>query len=135
MEIEPDENSHPFGDPIYSYTRKQALADGMQVDVSETAREAGIRFPTFITRTVYDGYVAVPPGVAGQDEAGRLWDVIWMLRMAIQKTAPGQDRIRFKLYVRNDNRRPRLVELLAACGPMDIDDPVPAITVMTREDD
>jgi hypothetical protein len=135
MEIDPPDNSHPFGPPIYSYTRKQALADGMQVDVSATAREAGIRFPTFLTRTVYDSYVVVPPGVTCQDEAGRLWDVLHMLRCAIRQTPGNPDRLRFQLYIRNDNRRPRLVELLAACGPMDIDDPEPAITVMTREDD
>ena len=66
----------PFGEVIYSYTRKQAIADGVQVDVSTTAKEAGIRFPVFITRTTFDAYVTVPPNVTGQDEAGRLWDII-----------------------------------------------------------
>jgi hypothetical protein len=59
---------------IYAYTRKQAVEDGEQVDVSTTAAEAGIRFPVFLTRRVFDAYVAVPPNVTGQDEAGRLWD-------------------------------------------------------------
>ncbi len=35
---------------IYAYTRKQAIEDGEQVDVSTTAAEAGIRFPVFLTR-------------------------------------------------------------------------------------
>ena len=70
-----NENS-PFGNVIYAYTRKQAIADGVQVDVSSTAKEAGIRFPVFITRTAFDSYVTVPPNVTGQDEAGRIWDVI-----------------------------------------------------------
>jgi hypothetical protein len=61
---------------IYTYTRKQALADGVQVDVTTTAREAGITFPVFLTRAVWDKYVEVPAGVAAQDEAGRLWDII-----------------------------------------------------------
>jgi hypothetical protein len=69
-------NNHPFGEIIYAYTRKQAIADGVQVDISTTAQEAGIRFPVFITRTAFDAYVTVPPDVTGQDEAGRLWDVI-----------------------------------------------------------
>ena len=34
---------------IYAYTRKQALADGAQIEVTKTAQEAGIKFPTFIT--------------------------------------------------------------------------------------
>jgi hypothetical protein len=70
-----NENS-PFGEIIYSYTRAQAVADGVQVEVTKTAQEAGIRFPVFITRTAFDAYVTVPPDVTGQDEAGRLWDVI-----------------------------------------------------------
>ena len=39
---------------IYAYTRKQAIEDGEQVDVSNTAAEAGIRFPVFLTRRVFD---------------------------------------------------------------------------------
>ncbi len=74
---------------IYAYTRKQAIADGVQVDVSTVANEAGIRFPVFITRTVFDAYVALPPNVSGQDEAGRLWDVVWIIRFGILRTRPG----------------------------------------------
>ena len=36
-------------DLIYSYTRAQALADGVLVDVSQMASEAGFRYPTAIT--------------------------------------------------------------------------------------
>jgi hypothetical protein len=63
-------NESPFGEIIYAYTRKQAVADGVQVDVSQTAREAGIRFPVYLTRAVYDAYVVVPEGVTCQDEPG-----------------------------------------------------------------
>ena len=128
------ENS-PFGKVIYAYTRKQAIADGFQVEVTKTAQEAGIRFPVFITRTAFDAYVTVPPNVSGQDEAGRLWDVVWMLRFAIRKAAQGHSRLPFALYVRNDNRAPRLVKLIATCGALDIDDPQPAITIMLPDED
>ena len=130
-----NQNESPFGEVIYAYTRKQALADGFQVEVSKTAQEAGIRFPVFITRTAFDAYVTVPPNVSGQDEAGRLWDVVWMLRFAIRKAAQGQSRLPFALYVRNDNRAPRLVKLVAMCGALDIDDPQPAITIMLPDED
>lgn len=130
----PNENS-PFGEIIYAYTRKQALADGFQVDISSTAKEAGIRFPVFITRTVFDAYVTVPPNVSGQDEAGRLWDVVWMLRFAIRKATAGQDRLPFALYVRNNNHAAKLVKLIASCGPLDMDDPQPAITIMMPDED
>jgi hypothetical protein len=124
-----------FGPVIYSYTRAQAVADGVQVEVTKTAQEAGIRFPVFLTRTVYDAFVTVPEGVTGQDEAGRLWDIVWMLRFAILRSRSGQDRVPVALYVRNDNHRAKLVKLIAQCGPPDMDDPQPAITVMLPDED
>jgi hypothetical protein len=120
---------------IYTYTRAQAIADGYQIEVTKTADEAGIRFPVFITRTVYDNYVAVPEGVTGQDEAGRLWDLVWMTRFAIIRGRPGADRLPVALYVRNDNHRSRLIKLIAVCGPLDFDDPSPAITIMMPDED
>ena len=130
-----ENNESVFGEVIYSYTRAQAIADGVQVEVTSVAREAGIRFPVFLTRTVFDAYVAVPPGVSGQDEAGRLWDIVWMLRFAIGKAASGRSRLPFALYVRNDNGAPRLVKLIAMCGALDANDPQPAITVMLPSED
>jgi len=127
--------AEPFGPVIYSYTRAQAVADGVQVEVSKVAAEAGIRFPVFLTRGVYDAYVTVPPDVTAQDEAARLWDVVWMLRFAILRSRPGTDRIPVALYVRNDNTRSRLVKLVATCGPLDMDDPSPAITVALPDED
>jgi hypothetical protein len=62
-------------DLIHSYSRAQAIEDGVLIDVSATAREAGIRWPVALTRAAWERCVSVPPGVACQDEAGRLWDV------------------------------------------------------------
>ena len=134
-------NDSPFGDVIYSYTRAQAVADGVQVEVTKTAQEAGIKLPVFLTRTVFDAYVAVPPNVSGQDEAGRLWDIIWMTRFAILRLStinsqPSTSRrLPVALYVRNDNRAAKLIKLVATCGALDIDDPQPAITVMMPDED
>ena len=134
-------NESPFGEVIYAYTRKQAIADGVQIDVTKTAQEAGIKFPVFLTRGVFETYVAVPEGVndgpcgSHQDEAGRLWDVVWMLRFGIIRARPGVQRIPVAFYVRNDNRAPRLVKLIATCGPLDMDDPQPAITITMPDED
>jgi len=130
-----NKNESIFGPVIYAYTRKQAIADGVQVDVTKTAKEAGISFPVFLTRSVFEAYVAVPAGVSGQDEPGRLWDVLWMLRCAIIRSRGQGDRVPVPLYVRNDNRRAKLVRLIAQCGSLDIDDPSPAITVMLPIED
>jgi hypothetical protein len=136
MNTEPNKQTDsPFGEVIYAYTRSQAVADGVQVVVTKTAREAGISIPVFLTRAVYDAYVTVPPNVTGQDEAGRLWDIVWMLRFAIMRCRSGQDRVPVALYVRNDNRAAKLVKLIATCGALDIDDPAPAITVMMPDED
>ena len=124
-----------FGPVISSYTRAQAVVDGVQIEVSAKARQAGIRFPVFLTRAVYDAYVTVPPGVEGQDEVGRIWDLVWMVGYAIRKSRGAGNRLPVALYVRNDNRGPRLVKLVAVCGPLDFDDPQPAITVMLRTED
>ena len=78
--------------------------------------------------------VAVPPGVECQDEAGRLWDVLWLLRWAISRSADGSE-VRFGVHVRNDNRErtPPLVRLKALCGPGDQGEPV--ITVLMPDED
>ena len=124
-----------FGGVIYAYTRAQAVADGVQVEVTKTAQEAGISLPVFLTRGVWDAYVAVPPDVTGQNEAGRLWDIVWMLRFAIIRARSHADRCPVALYVRNDNRAAKLVKLIAQCGPLDMDNPQPAITVMMPDED
>lgn len=79
--------------------------------------------------------MAVPPNVTCQDEAGRLWDIVSMLRFAIKSGRNAGERIAYSLYVRNDNRRPRLVKLVASCGALDMDAPEPAITVMMPDED
>ena len=132
---EPQTQAEPFGPVVYAYTRAQAIADGVHNDVSAVAREMGIQFPVYITYGVLVSYVVVPDGVEGQDAAGRLWDILWMLRDAIVRTAGQSHRAIFTLYVRNDNQKAKLVKLIAECGPNDFDDPSPAITVMLPEED
>jgi hypothetical protein len=120
-------------DLIHSYTRVQAIADGVLIDVSATAKEAGFRFPVALTRAVWERCVALPPGVQCKDEAGRLWDVLTMLRFAAR--AQDGPEVRFGVHVRNDNRErtPPLVQLKGVCGPSDSGEP--AVTVLTPEED
>ena len=121
-------------DLIHRYTRAQAIADGVLIDVSATAQEAGVRFPVALTAAVWAECVAVPPGVACQDEAGRLWDVLFLLRLAVARGGAGPE-VRFGVHVRNDNREgtPPLVPLKALCGPGDDGEPV--VTVMVPDED
>lgn len=124
-----------FGEVISTYTRAQAIEDGFLVDVSTVALDAGIRFPTAMTRTVWDRYVEVPEKLKGiQDVQGRLWDILWMLRSSISR-GQGGSVIFFGVHVRNDRRRgtPPLVTLKAICGPGD--DAKPVITISLPEED
>jgi hypothetical protein len=118
---------------IHTYTRVQAIEDGVLIDVTEMAREAGIVYPTAITAAVWADYVRVPEGIVGQDEAGRLWDVLWMFRTAASTLKHDGPDLRFQLYVRNDNRSPELVTLKGVCGPGDELEPV--VTIMLPGED
>ena len=121
-----------FGDVIYQYTRAQAIEDGVLIDVTETAREAGISFPTAVTAAVWAECVTVPDEAAWQDEQGRLWDVLTMLRYAIVRSRATQE-LAFSVAVQNDARSPRPVQLKALCGPGDQGEPV--ITIMMPHED
>ena len=118
---------------IHRYTRADAICDGVLIDVSATAREAGIRWPVAITRAAWERCVSVPPGVACQDEAGRLWDVLFLLALAARRSDGAE--VRFGVHVRNDHRdrTPPLVRLKALCGPGDDGEPV--LTVMLPDED
>jgi uncharacterized protein YunC (DUF1805 family) len=47
-----DNDENPFGEVIHAYTRAQAIEDGTLVDVTETAKEAGIKYPTAVTEAL-----------------------------------------------------------------------------------
>src|SRR5262249_24155398 len=104
---------------IHRYTRADALREAVLIDVPAVVREAGIRFPVALTRAAWERCVTVPPGVLCQDEAGRLWDLLWVLGWAIRRSSGSV--APFGVHVRNDNRErtPPLVRLKAVCGPGD----------------
>jgi hypothetical protein len=119
---------------ISRYTRADAIADGVLVDVTTTAKEAGITYPTAVTSAVFEKYVRVPPGVDAQDEPGRLWYVVWMLKFAIVRHPEAEgDTLLYTVFVRNDNTEPKPVKLKAIVHPDDEGEPV--ITVMLIDED
>jgi len=125
-----------FGPVIYAYTRADALEDGELVDISETAREAGITFPVAITRAAWEKCVAWTPEDSRrqthQDESGRLWDVVWMFSRAARR---GGSVLHFQFYcIKRGGRgvKARLNTLKAVCGPGDTAAPV--ITIMLPEE-
>jgi hypothetical protein len=143
---------------ISSYTRRQAIEDGVLVQLSgdhyegdpwipAMCAEAGFRFPIAMTTTAFVKCVAPIDGEGEQlapcqDIKGRLWDVLWMLKCAIRRTRTPTAVLRFSLrvvpnvpenYAKNNPPRPKLVQLKSVCGPDD--DGGPCITIMLPEED
>ena len=120
---------------IDSYSRAQAIKDGTLVDVSETALKAGIRYPTALTLSVFQHCVAVPDRLVGfQDEQGRLWDILWMLRQALAlKRNRESNELVYTVLIQNFKSGPKPVRLKAVCSAGDNLEPV--ITIMFPDED
>ena len=118
-------------DIMFIYSREQAIEDGVLIDVTETAFDAGFRYPVALTRACWEKCVTVPEGAACQDERGRLWDVLMLLHVGCRAN-PDSSQFLFKLSV-HDGRKLEEVKLKAHCGPGDSYEPV--ITVMLPEED
>ncbi|MDA8128050.1 MAG: hypothetical protein M0Z73_05010 [Betaproteobacteria bacterium] len=127
-----------FFGPIHTYSRTQAIEDGLLVDVTEIAAETGFRLPVAMTRAAWLDCIEWSEEdsrrQAYQDPSGRLWDVVWMAAQAARRGHG--DRLAFQLYrVPRGGRsvRPRLVTLHLHIGPGD--DPEPVITIMLPGED
>ncbi len=102
-------------DIIDIYTRRQAIEDGVLVQLSgqgyqgdqwipAMVAEAGFRYPVAMTATAFCRYVSPLEGddeklAPCQDIKGRLWDVLWMLKVAIRRIETPHDILRFSLRV------------------------------------
>lgn len=120
---------------ISIYTRAQALQDGVLVDVSDLAREAGFTWPVAITDHLYHSYIV--PALAlvaeGQSVQGRLWDSLMCLRHAIS-SSKDDTYLRFTvLFQMSPGAAPVPVELVSVAGPDD--DGSPCLTLMLEGDD
>ena len=125
-----------FGEVIYAYTRAQALADGVLVDVSEMAKEAGFKHPAAVTNALWHDLNEIPKSFSYESFGGRLWDVLWMARLAAGRPDnANKSRITYQLILHTRDLDPayeQLIELLMDCGPGDDHEPV--ITIGYRED-
>ncbi len=125
-----------FGEPIHTYTRAEAIDDGILIDITATAREAGFSCPIAITAAAWEDCVAWTDAdskrQAYQEESGRLWDVVWMASRAACNSRAAL----FQLYrVPRGGRgaRPRLATLKMVAGPGDNGELV--ITILMPDED
>lgn len=121
---------------MHAYRRGEAILDGVLVDVSQAAKEAGFLMPVAVTRGVWVKCVEVPDQPSCQDEAGRLWDVLSVLSASIRRRRGKADSafgIEFDLDVQRSETRRDSVKLRSTCGPGDDGEPV--ITIMLQGED
>lgn len=135
-------------DVIFSYTTKEAVKDGFLVKIEGAMpSNAGIKFPVYLTRAVYDRYVKVSEGLKEQQESGRLWDLLYMFTWEARKTEGSTLRYKFfcqfpktvkildnEIQVKNSPLM-REITLKAVITAQDIDDPSPAIFIMLPHED
>lgn len=136
MPSQPNEQN-PFADApvVYRYSRAQAIDDGVLIDLSPWASETGFRFPVACSQAVWAGHIEPPVASLpiGQSSRGRAHDVLWMLYLAIQRSAPHTSEVRFEVLLLNGQLEQETVALKALCGPGDAGEPV--LTILMIDED
>ncbi len=129
-----------FGEVIATYSRTQALADGVLVDAGPMAAEAGFQWPVALTAAAWADCVAWSDEdnrqQGYQNESGRLWDVLFMASYAIRAQSGSGDRLEFQLYrVPRDGQAVQavLTTLKLIVGPGDRGEPV--VTILLPDED
>jgi hypothetical protein len=129
-----------FGKVISTYTRAQAIEDGVLVDPGPIAKEAGFKWPVALTANAWADCVAWTKDDSQkqvhQDQSGRLWDLMYMASHAIRTSKDSGDRLVFQLYrVPRDGHSTEavLVTLKLIVGPGDSGEP--AITILLPNED
>lgn len=119
---------------IHSYTRAQAIEDGVLVDVTDEAINYGFKINTAMTSAAYAKTVTWNHG-AGQDEEGRLHDVL-MLAFISACARRDSNELLFTVGVvpnEADAHSPEDVELRLHAGPGDKGEAV--LTIMLPHED
>lgn len=128
-----DAESEEF-EVIHAYSRAQAIEDGVLVNLSGLAQEAGFRWPLAVTRSVWSVLEPEPALQAeGQSNEGRAWDMLSVLRFSLRRAGGGREVHFAPHFVMEADGQPRQVPMRAVSGPGDDGEPV--ITVMMPDED
>ena len=124
----------PFEDePVYSYSRRQALDDGVLVDLTDFATDHGIAFPAACTAGVYHRYLVPGKALQGQSVEGRIHDLLTNLALAIKQQGGKADRLRFQTVFLMPPSKHTTITFTCICGPDDAGEPV--LTILLPGED
>ena len=117
-------------DIIHTYTRFEAVKDGLQVCVSE-------RFPNDTRMYKYPVFFTTGVWELCQERGEIIWDICYMAAAASKAQPTNSAIISYSLIVQDAQRSPDFFEdefpcyrLLAICEAKDINDPTPVITIL-----
>ena len=132
------EDGSPFDDAevVHRYMRREAIEDGVLIDLTEWARETGFVIPVACTAAVWQRYVVPDETLrgGGQSERGRGHDLLWMLWCAIRRDGGREDdQLAFDVIFLMPPCEQRVVRLTATCGPGD--DLEPVLTILLPDED
>ena len=114
-------------DLIFSYSRADAIRDGVLIDVSSRAKSLGYRIPVALIAGLYDALTA---GAKDEAEISARVDLLLItLRDSIAGNPGAGDRLDFVVKAPTLS----LLSAWALCGPGDTPDPV--LTVMLPHED
>jgi hypothetical protein len=119
-------------DVVFGYSRRQALADGVLVDVTRQASPAemhgGFLVPVAVTGALWATIEAIPPSLDGlADPRGRLHEILWMASLAVRRASA-----MFAIHLPTAGTRQRTRRLRVEVGPDD--DGMPCVTIGFPED-
>jgi len=122
-------------DIIHSYTRAEALNDGLLIDVSKLATEAGFVIPVAVTRALYYQYLTPDDNfnLIGQSVDGRTWDMLFLLRLQILQSKSDEQTTFFKVIFLTQPRVSQKIRLKAVIDGGDDGNPV--VTIMLENED
>lgn len=128
-----------FGSVIHSYSRAEAIADGVLVDITDVSKTCGIKFPVALSAAAHALCVSLGAEDSAarralNDVTGRAVDVCTMLLHGIRRGAGG-DRVAFRVLCVTTSMEPGLVALKALCGPGDEMEPVITVFLADEPDD
>ena len=130
-------NKNPFeGAPIiYSYSRKQAIEDGVLVDLTEWAKPVGFIISVACTAAVWHQYVEPQKNskALGECERVRAHVLLWTLYRHISKQTGDVGLLMFDVNYLNDAGKQETIKLKVICGPGDKGEAV--LTVMEPNED